>query len=96
MYGRLIVPGHAPGLSESQTQLGGRCLKSLVWPDWGPLLHALSFSGKAVHLAVDSVSDSRFAVGRCGGPGHPRPDVARAGVKLRAVAVWQPSRSAVS
>jgi hypothetical protein len=28
------------------------------------LLHALSFSGKAVHLAVDSVSDSRFAVGR--------------------------------
>jgi hypothetical protein len=44
----------------------GQCLKSLVWPDWGPLLHALSFSGKAVHLAVDSVSDSHFAVSRCG------------------------------
>ena len=50
---------------------------------------------KAVHLAVDSVSDSRFAVGRCG-PGYPRPDAARAGANLRAVAVWQPSRSAVS
>ena len=49
------------------------------------LLHALSFSGKAVHLAVDSVSDSRLAAGRRG-PGHPPPDVARAGAKLRAVA----------
>lgn len=36
MCGRLIVPGHAPGLSEVQTQLEGRCVKSLVWPDWAP------------------------------------------------------------
>ncbi len=43
----------------------------------------------------------RSAVGRAvttqaSRPGHPRPDVAGAGAKLRAVAVWQPSRSAVS
>jgi hypothetical protein len=32
MCGRLIMPGHASGLSEVQTQLEGRCVKSLVWP----------------------------------------------------------------
>ena len=73
----------------------GRCLKSLAWPGWGPLLHALSFSGRAVHLAADSGSGSRFAVGRRG-PGRPGPDVARAGAKLRAVAVGRPGRPAVS
>ena len=30
MYGRLIVPGHGPGLSESQTQLGVALLQRLA------------------------------------------------------------------
>ena len=95
MYGRLIVPGHAPGLSEIQTQLGGPVPEEPGLARLGSAAARAVVHCKAVHLAVDSGSDGRFAVGRCG-PGHPRPDVARAGGKLRAVAVWQPSRSAVS
>jgi hypothetical protein len=56
------------GVAGVTLERGGELAGSLaVQPVTGRVLpHALSFSGKAVHRAVDSVSDSRFAVAGTG------------------------------